>query len=175
MNNSVYSKIATIQQEVRKLKAFQRKGNKKVDFGKTQFDYFDLDYLLEHLLPLFEKEGLMLTWETATNGQMYNTPKPMKVYNSALKQYEIQEKPLISVPIIVKLTITDIKVGQNQVIFNHCSFGTDDKDSAHAFGKASTYGRRYALYSLLNIKNGDNVEEQAIKREKEAQINNEVV
>lgn len=130
---SLVEKIGEIQQEIDPLV----KG-KKVSYGKgVKYKFFDINQLLDKLLPLLEDKGIVVMQPIRTK-----VVGDDKVYN------------------VLETILTD---GEDKI---KSEIKLTDRDDPQDFGSDNTYVRRYALVSMLGLRAEDDDGQRVSKKKK---------
>ena len=133
-----YKVISDIQAELKSPK------DKKVSFGKTNYDYRSCEGILASLKPLLKKHGLHLT--------MSDEAVVVGVAHKISDGGQDLKKGIIAIKSIVK-----VSDGENHIeasAYAGIESHPQGMNIAQSFGASSSYARKYALCGLFAIDDG---------------------
>lgn len=119
-----------------------------IRFGNTNYKAVTCDKVLERILPIAQKHGLLLTWtELLSELELLSWIESYNGKETTKRAYKAITK--------VMLEIIDIETGYSRQ-FSASGMGLDSGDKAP--GKAATYAMKYALKLALGLQFGENDE-----------------
>jgi len=158
MNKALYEKLLQVQKH---LDTLNIDTDSSVNYGKTKFKYLSLRKLLPIVRSICDQYGLHFT-------QTYDImcfdgygPREILVTTISLGDEEIVSKNLLDKFIIKETTVKKNKDGSETTITKTY---TEDKD----WGGHTTYKRRYSIFAMLGIHQGNeenNPETKHLKQE----------